>query len=203
MNIKVKNVGEASRILKANNIRVISKKSLQGNSGYVEVDDISAKSLLGGYGLLLQENKKSKLSKLIKEQIIKYGSNVGNRVYLTGKYADRFPAEDGYYGIIEDVTPASNYNTLANYHIEIRDANDKYVGSFNSSWGKDFTDKEPYNQKQHTKSIKNTVIKNDLQNAMVVIHELSKKMSMNGMPGYKSFFEETFLKLQKIKQEIK
>ena len=197
MRIKVKNVGEASRILKTNNIRVVSKKSLQGNTGYIEVDDASAKSLLGGYGLLLQENKKNPLAKLIVEQF------VGKKVYLTGKYADRFPAEDGYYGVITDATPASNYNTLANYSIEIRDANGKYVSSFNSSWGKDFTDKEPYNQKKHTKSIKNTTIRNDLQKAMLIIHGLSKKMSMNGMPGYKSFFEETFLKLQKIKQEIK
>lgn len=54
--IKVKNVGEAKRILRINGIKCTSSKYNPGpndNSGTVTVDDVrDAQNLLGGYGLL-------------------------------------------------------------------------------------------------------------------------------------------------------
>ncbi len=54
--IKVKNVGEAKRILRANGVKCISSKYDAGvnvNSGTVTVDNVrDTTNLLGGYGLL-------------------------------------------------------------------------------------------------------------------------------------------------------
>ncbi len=51
--IKVKNVGEAKVILRANGIKVKSSKYDKiGNSGTITTDSSEAQSLLAGYGLI-------------------------------------------------------------------------------------------------------------------------------------------------------
>lgn len=55
--LKVKNVGDAIKLLKVNKIPIISKKYITDKSGYIIVNDYSAKSLLASMGLLIYESK--------------------------------------------------------------------------------------------------------------------------------------------------
>ncbi len=50
--MRVKNVGEAKVILRANGIKWKSAKYTTGNEGVIETDDRDADSLLRGYGLV-------------------------------------------------------------------------------------------------------------------------------------------------------
>jgi hypothetical protein len=62
------------------------------------------------------------------------GNEVGDVVYFKGNLGEKYPASQGYYGIIEDVTPASNYNMLATYQVVVCDENDDEVGIVNTSF---------------------------------------------------------------------
>ena len=62
------------------------------------------------------------------------GNEVGDVVYFKGNLGKKYPASQGYYGVIEDVTPASNYNMLATYQVVVCDENDDEVGIVNTSF---------------------------------------------------------------------
>ena len=62
------------------------------------------------------------------------GNEVGDVVYFKGNLGEKYPASQGYYGVIEDVTPASNYNMLATYQVVVCDENDDEVGIVNTSF---------------------------------------------------------------------
>ena len=62
------------------------------------------------------------------------GNEVGDVVYFKGDLGEKYPASQGYYGVIEDVTPASNYNMLATYQVVVCDENDDEVGIVNTSF---------------------------------------------------------------------
>ena len=62
------------------------------------------------------------------------GNEVGDVVYFKGDLGEKYPASQGYYGVIEDVIPASNYNMLATYQVVVCDENDDEVGIVNTSF---------------------------------------------------------------------
>ena len=62
------------------------------------------------------------------------GNEVGDVVYFKGNLGEKYPASQGYYGVIEDVIPASNYNMLATYQVVVCDENDDEVGIVNTSF---------------------------------------------------------------------
>ena len=63
------------------------------------------------------------------------GSDVGDKVYFRGDYADKYPATKGYYGIIDDVVPARNYNMMAVYTVNVYDKKDNEIGTIRVDWG--------------------------------------------------------------------
>ena len=62
------------------------------------------------------------------------GNEVGDKVYFKGDLGEKYPASQGYYGVIEDTTPASNYNTLATYLVTVYDKNDNEIRTLNTSF---------------------------------------------------------------------
>ena len=62
------------------------------------------------------------------------GSDVGDKVYFRDNLGEKYPASQGYYGIIEDVTPARNYNMLATYQVTVYDKNDNKIRIVNTTW---------------------------------------------------------------------
>jgi hypothetical protein len=62
------------------------------------------------------------------------GNEVGDKIYFKGDLGEKYPASQGYYGIIEDTTPASNYNTLATYLVTVYDKNDNEIRTLNTSF---------------------------------------------------------------------
>jgi hypothetical protein len=62
------------------------------------------------------------------------GNEIGDKVYFRGDLGEKYPALQGYYGVIEDTTPASNYNTLATYQVTVYDKNDNEIRTVNTSF---------------------------------------------------------------------
>jgi hypothetical protein len=62
------------------------------------------------------------------------GNEVGDKVYFKGDLGEKYPASQGYYGVIEDTTPASNYNMLATYLVTVYDKNDNEIRTLNTSF---------------------------------------------------------------------
>ena len=55
------------------------------------------------------------------------GNEVGDKVYFKNEVGEKYPPFKGYYGIIEDTTPASNYNMMATYQVVVYDENDNEI----------------------------------------------------------------------------
>jgi hypothetical protein len=62
--------------------------------------------------------------KVVEEGI---GNEVGDKVYFKGDLGEKYPSSQGYYGIIEDTTPARNYNMMAIYQVVVYDKNDNEI----------------------------------------------------------------------------
>jgi hypothetical protein len=65
---------------------------------------------------------------------IKLGSNINNKVYFRNELNDRYNSNNGYYGIIRDITSARNYNLLATYEIDVYDINNTNVNTIYVNW---------------------------------------------------------------------
>jgi hypothetical protein len=63
-------------------------------------------------------------TKVVKEGM---GNEVGDKVYFRGDLGEKYPSSQGYYGIIEDTTPARNYNMMATYEVVVYDKNDNEI----------------------------------------------------------------------------
>ena len=78
------------------------------------------------------------------------GNEVGDKVYFKNEIGEKYPSFKGYYGVIEDTTPASNYNMMATYQVVVYDENDNEIRTIKT----DFTNltskaiKEAVNLKQ-------------------------------------------------------
>jgi hypothetical protein len=72
------------------------------------------------------------------------------KVYFKNEIGEKYPSFKGYYGVIEDTTPASNYNMMATYQVVVYDENDNEIRTIKT----DFTNltskaiKEAVNLKQ-------------------------------------------------------
>ena len=55
------------------------------------------------------------------------GNEVGDKVYFKNEVGEKYPPFKGYYGVIEDTTPASNYNMMATYQVVVYDENDNEI----------------------------------------------------------------------------
>lgn len=64
-----------------------------------------------------------------------FGNDIGDKIYFKSEeLVSKFPPSEGYYGIIKDVTPASNYNTLATYEVDVFDKNNNQVDTIVDNW---------------------------------------------------------------------
>jgi len=63
------------------------------------------------------------------------GSDIGDKVYFRGDVGEIYPSSQGYYGIIEDYTPARNYNMNAIYIVTVYDKNDNEIRTIRGEWG--------------------------------------------------------------------
>jgi hypothetical protein len=75
--------------------------------------------------------KESVISSNIKEGI---GNEVGDKVYFRNDLGEKYPSSQGYYGIIEDTTPARNYNMMAMYQVVVYDKNDNEIKTIQTDW---------------------------------------------------------------------
>jgi hypothetical protein len=62
------------------------------------------------------------------------GNDVGDKVYFRNELGQKYPSSKGYYGVIEDVNPARNYNMLATYQVVIYDKNENEIRTINTDW---------------------------------------------------------------------
>ena len=77
----------------------------------------------------------------VKEEIQEgLGNEVGDTVYFRGDIGEKYPASQGYYGVIEDIIPARNYNMMAIYQVVVHDKNGNEIRTVRGDWT-NFTNK--------------------------------------------------------------
>lgn len=101
------------------------------------------------------------------------GNEVGDKVYFRGDLGEKYPVSQGYYGIIEDATPARNYNMLATYLVIVYDKNDNEIRTVNTTWSNLSTKKIP--EGKTDKSLQETSENEDILGDM--ISDMLKYMS--------------------------
>ena len=63
------------------------------------------------------------------------GNEVGDKVYFKSEeLKEKYPSSEGYYGVIKDATPASNYNTLATYEVDVFDKDGNEITTLKTNW---------------------------------------------------------------------
>jgi hypothetical protein len=94
----------------------------------MDLHDVAEKAILLNKekGILSMEDYNEIVGRAeeIKEGI---GNEVGDKVYFKGDMGEKYPFSQGYYGIIEDTTPARNYNMMATYDVVVYDKNDNEI----------------------------------------------------------------------------
>jgi hypothetical protein len=119
-------------------------------------------------------------AKIVKEGL---GNEIGNKVYFRGDIGEKYPSSVGYYGIIEDITPARNYNMNAIYTVAVYDKNDNEVKTVRGDWT-NFTNKtdNTLNEGDHEVSMAQASLKAIAQASL----ELSQKIGSleRNIPGW-------------------
>ena len=69
------------------------------------------------------------------------GNEIGDTVYFRGDIGEKYPTSQGYYGVIEDVIPARNYNMMAIYQVAVYDKSGNEITSVKGDWT-NFTNKK-------------------------------------------------------------
>lgn len=62
------------------------------------------------------------------------GNEIGATVYFRGDIGEKYPTSQGYYGVIEDVIPARNYNMMAIYQVIVYDRNGNEIRTVKVDW---------------------------------------------------------------------
>lgn len=73
------------------------------------------------------------------------GNEIGDTVYFRGDIGEKYPTSQGYYGVIEDVIPARNYNMMAIYQVVVYDKNGNEIRTVKGDWT-NFTSKKSINE---------------------------------------------------------
>lgn len=101
----------------------------------VDLHDVTEKANLLGKerGILQMEdyNEIVGAAEDIKEGI---GNEIGDKVYFRGDMGEKYPSSQGYYGVIEDIAPARNYNMMAVYQVTVYDKNDNEIRTIKTDW---------------------------------------------------------------------
>jgi hypothetical protein len=94
----------------------------------MDLHDVTEKAnLLGKERGILQMDDYDEIIGTTKEIKEGMGNEVGDKVYFKNEVGEKYPSFKGYYGIIEDTTPASNYNMMATYQVVVYDENDNEI----------------------------------------------------------------------------
>ena len=117
----------------------------------VDLHDVTEKAIsLGKERGILQMDDYNEIVGAAEEIKEGMGNEVGDKVYFKNEIGEKYPSFKGYYGVIKDTTPASNYNMMATYQVVVYDENDNEIRTIKT----DFTNltskaiKEAVNLKQ-------------------------------------------------------
>jgi hypothetical protein len=94
----------------------------------MDLHDVTEKAnLLGKERGILQMDDYDEIVGAAEEIKEGMGNEVGDKVYFKNEVGEKYPSFKGYYGIIEDTTPARNYNMMATYDVVVYDKNDNEI----------------------------------------------------------------------------
>jgi hypothetical protein len=94
----------------------------------MDLHDVTEKAIsLGKERGILQMDDYDEIVGTTKEIKEGMGNEVGDKVYFKNEVGEKYPSFKGYYGVIEDTTPASNYNMMATYQVVVYDENDNEI----------------------------------------------------------------------------
>jgi hypothetical protein len=100
----------------------------------------------------LKEMIKSALSKPLDKTIDEVnegmGNDAGDKVYFRNDLGKKYLPSQGYYGIIEDISPASNYNMMAIYQVVVYDKNDNEIRTIKTDWTNLISTSKPLDEKK-------------------------------------------------------
>jgi hypothetical protein len=100
----------------------------------------------------LKEMVKAALSKPLDKTIDEVnegmGNDAGDKVYFRNDLGKKYLPSQGYYGIIEDISPASNYNMMAIYQVVVYDKNDNEIRTIKTDWTNLISTSKPLDEKK-------------------------------------------------------
>ena len=104
------------------------------------------------------------------------GNEIGNKVYFKpdSNFGKKFPSSEGYYAVIQDVTPASNYNMNALYKVVVHDKDDNEIGAIRADWT-NFSNK-PINENHEGQDHEVSMANNSLDSILWAVGELKKHL---------------------------
>jgi hypothetical protein len=104
------------------------------------------------------------------------GNDIGDKVYFKPdkNFGKKFPPSQGYYAIIQDVTPASNYNMNALYKVVVHDKDDKEIGTIRADWTNFST--KPINENHEGQDHEVSMANNSLDSILWAVGELKKHL---------------------------
>jgi hypothetical protein len=104
------------------------------------------------------------------------GNDIGDKVYFKpdSNFGKKFPSSKGYYAIIQDVTPARNYNMNALYKVVVHDKDDNEIGAIRADWT-NFSNK-PINENHEGTDHEVSMANNSIDSIIWAAHELKKHL---------------------------
>jgi len=104
------------------------------------------------------------------------GNEIGNKVYFKpdSNFGKKFPSSEGYYAVIQDVTPASNYNMNALYKVVVHDKDDNEIGAIRADWTNFST--KPINENHEGQDHEVSMANNSLDSILWAVGELKKHL---------------------------
>ena len=94
----------------------------------MDLHDVTEKAIsLGKERGILQMDDYDEIIGTTEELKEGMGNEIGDKVYFKNEIGEKYPPFKGYYGVIEDTTPASNYNMMATYQVVVYDENDNEI----------------------------------------------------------------------------
>jgi hypothetical protein len=114
------------------------------------------------------------------------GNDIGDKVYFKpdSNFGKKFPSSEGYYAIIQDVTPARNYNMNALYKVVVHDKDDNKIGAIRADWT-NFSNK-PINENHEGQDHEVSMAKGSLEAIIKHATELMGKLgdTEKDIPGW-------------------
>lgn len=107
----------------------------EGGANLVYLNDMNGEPAEDQKGSYLKVHA-TRVKKISENEIKEgFGNDIGDKIFFKSeKLKKLYPSSEGYYGMIKDITPASNYNTLAMYEVDVYDKDDDKVDTIYDNW---------------------------------------------------------------------